>query len=151
MTTAAPIEVNPEKMIAVMLYPEREKPPKSGPYRFPTSKVEAKGAKTEMAMNGQFLNAGPNFVTTEAYEQMRTNPGWARCVSKKIIEIIEQQPTSVATGTSADFDLADAFTMIETAVDEDWLKRCLAKDDRKETQKLVTEKIQELKDEAAKE
>lgn len=151
MTTATPIEVNPEKIIAVVLYPEREKPAKSGPYRFPTSKTGTKSAKTEMSMDGSFLHAGPNFLTTAEYEQMKTNPFWGRCVSKKVIEVIEQQTFSVATGTSADYDLADAFTMIEVAVDEEWLKRCLVKDDRKEIQKLTAEKIQELLDAAIKE
>lgn len=151
MTTDTAIVTNPEKMIAVVLYPEREKPPKKGPYRFPTPKGGTKSAKTEMAMDGEFLYAGPNFLTTAEYEQMKTNPFWDRCVNKKIIETIEQDPTSVATGTSADYSLEDASTMIEVAVDEDWLNRCLVKDDRKDIQKAVTVKIQELKDAVIKE
>jgi hypothetical protein len=149
--TSAPAQ-SPETLVAVMLYPERDKPQRNSPYRFPTPKASGKAnAKVEMAMDGEFLAAGPNFLTTEVYEHMCQNPFWERCLKKRVLEVIVQQPESKATGTTADFDLTDAFTLIEGSVDIEWLKRCLVKDDRSDIQTWASEKIKEIQDAAMRE
>ena len=146
----APAE-SPDTMIGIMLYPERDKPQRNSPYRFPTAKTDKSSERTEMSMNGKFLSPGPNFVPFSVYWQMIQNPAWKRCVEKRVIEEIRQRPDSRATGTSADYDLTDAYTMIESAADEDWLKMCLAKDDRKEVNEWLDSKIKELQESAVKE
>lgn len=159
MTSATPVQPPvqapvqaPEKRVAVMLYPERDKPQRNSPYRFPTAKTNGKtNAKVEMGMDGDFLSSGPNFPTVAEYEQMCQNPFWERCLKKRVIEVVTQQPESKDTGTTSDFETADAYTLIEGAVDIEWLKRCLAKDDRSDIQTWISEKIKEIQDAAMRE
>lgn len=155
MTTATPIAtpVQPANTyIAVMLTPEQDK--RSSPYRFPMPKLLGKAkdvAKVEMALDGEFLSAGPNFLTVEAYDQMRQNPFWARCVKKRILAVIDQQPDSRSTGTTADFDSTDAYTLIEGSLDLEWLDKCSKKEDRPEVQTWIAEKTKEIKEAANRE
>lgn len=148
MTTAV---AEKPALITVVLYPERDRPQRNSPYRFPIAKgAGVKGGKdlktVEMSLNGEFLTPGPNFLDRDSYEAMRQNPYWERCVRLRVIEVVDPQPESRGTGTTADFDLANAYTLIETSADTEWLKRSLNKDDRTEVQGWISDRLKEIED-----
>ena len=136
----------------VILHPDRDRPARNSPYRFPYNNQTPKAAKegrVEMSLGGDFLTPGPNFLSDEDYNGMKTNPFWDRCLKRGIIEVIAPLETNRNTGTTVDFEASDASLLIETTQDIEWLKRSLNKDERPDIQNFLVERIKDLEAEIA--
>lgn len=151
---------NPNAIFTLLLHPEKVKHggiAHNGPIRFPMPKVpSAKGTaknkdgngKQEMSMDGKFLSPDqPNFLSLDEFKQIQKHPMWPWALDKGVIEVVTPLEGCRYTGTTADYDEADAYNVIQSTVDIEWLRRSIVKDERSEVGEWCQERIKEIQDE----
>jgi hypothetical protein len=146
---------NPNALYTLLLHPEKVKHggiAHNGPIRFPVPKTASAKSKTkegngkvEMSLDGRFLSPDqPNFLTLEEFKQIQKHPQWAWALDKGVIELVTPIAECRFTGTTADYEEADAYNVIQGTVDIEWLRRCILKDERSEVGAWCQERISEI-------
>lgn len=138
--------------IAIIVKPENLR--RKGPIRFPvlvtgepTNKIKGSNASPiEMTMAGDFFAAGTHFLTPEQFDRMKENPHYEWALAKGIIEPVNStvESSEEGSGTTADFNLAEAYKLIGASVDLEWLKTSQVKDERKDVVRAIRARIKEI-------
>lgn len=92
------------------------------------------------------LAPGTQLVNQVLWEKMKNHPPSgkeiARMEKKGVIRVIYSNPqTNFQTKTTLDFELSDALDMIADSLDVEWLRLCIAKDNRSQVYNACVERV----------
>lgn len=140
--------------IAVIYRPELLK--FHGPFGFscPRPRPKTKDTLNKIELMHIWLTPGVNFLSlSEQWEQLLAHPTNKANIDNLMRKgaILVKKPEllegAIATNTTVDFsDLDDVRDLIYHANDVEWLRRCIAKDNRPQVDRWCYERIEEIEE-----